>query len=115
MVVRTNTPRSVIANSFGIQKIDIPEAPPQFFILDEPHYNNYNVESLALKREPLTFSDTQSEQFKKELLTKIYERESNEMVFEKWLRELDNYSFMFTNYLNESGVITKPMNYPKED
>ena len=110
MVVRTNTPRSVIANSFGIQKIDIPDAPSNFFILDEPHYNNYNVESLKLNRQPLSFSDTKSEEFKRELLNKLFEKEAKEMLFERWLRELDNYSFMYTHFLNESGVITKPMN-----
>ena len=114
MVIRTNTPRSVIANSFGYQKIDIPDAPANFFILDEPHYNNYNVESLRLKKEPLSFSNTKSEEFKRQLLARLFSREKDEMVYEKWLRELDNYSFMYTNFLNETGVITKPMNYPKE-
>jgi tRNA pseudouridine(38-40) synthase len=42
MVIRTNTPVSVIGNSFGYAKIELPEVPALGLILDEPHYNQFN-------------------------------------------------------------------------
>jgi tRNA pseudouridine38-40 synthase len=35
MVVRTNTPQSVVANSFGIANIEVPLAPASGLIFDE--------------------------------------------------------------------------------
>ena len=42
MVIRTNTPRSVVGNSFGIHCISIPESPARGLIFDAPFYGKYN-------------------------------------------------------------------------
>jgi tRNA pseudouridine38-40 synthase len=115
MVIRTNTPRSVIGNSFGYQKIDIPDAPQGFLILDQPHYNNYNADCAANNSPPVSFGDiTGLKEFSNQIHEAIFEKEFNEMYFEQWLREMDNYSFMYTHYLNERGLITPQRNQPND-
>jgi tRNA U38,U39,U40 pseudouridine synthase TruA len=57
MVVRTNTPRSVVANSYSVHKIDIPEAPASTLILDEPHYNTFNADALQKQQQPVHFGE----------------------------------------------------------
>lgn len=115
MVIRTNTTRSVIANSFGIADIDIPEAPQDFLILEQPHYNNYNADCKVNKVQPVTFGDvTGLSEFNEQIHESIYSREFHEMKFEQWLRDMDNYSFLYTYFLNERGLIMKPRNFPKD-
>jgi tRNA pseudouridine38-40 synthase len=46
MVIHTNTPVSVIGNSFGYAKIEFPEAPGLGLILDEPHYTQFNDQAI---------------------------------------------------------------------
>jgi tRNA pseudouridine(38-40) synthase len=55
MVVRTNTPTSVIGNSFGIHRIHLPEIPGIGLILDESVYHEYNMYSDGIHREPIEF------------------------------------------------------------
>jgi tRNA pseudouridine(38-40) synthase len=55
MVARTNTPRSVVANSFGYAKIVLPETPAYGLILDEPLYKDYNEYAATLARSPIEF------------------------------------------------------------
>lgn len=114
-MTRTNTPRSVLGNSFGFSKIDIPEVPEGFQILDEPHYNNYNADSAKLSLPTIRFGDMDDkvQMFRRKIHSAIFDREASEMRFEKWLRNIDNFSFMYCHFLNERGVITKPVNYPK--
>jgi hypothetical protein len=113
MVVRTNTPRSVIGHSFGFQKIDIPDTPSGFLILDQPHYNNYNADSERLNKQPVHFGDVIGlREFKEAMHDVIFEKECRELSFEHWLRQIDNYSFMYTHFLNERGLIQKPKNSP---
>ena len=50
----------------------------------------------------------------KHLHAAIYTREGVEMGYEGWLRQLDNYSFMYCHFLNARGVFTKPRFFPKE-
>ncbi|KAJ3034462.1 tRNA pseudouridine synthase 1 [Rhizophlyctis rosea] len=114
LVVRTNTPRSVVANSFGFAKVDAPECPAPFLILDQPHYDSYNSDC-ARRSAP-----TQQIDFEKhyaaiqsfrhsKIHDAIYLAESHNMNFEKWLRSVDEYSFLYTYYLNQRGVI-RPRN-----
>nr|KAJ3400581.1 tRNA pseudouridine synthase 1 [Polyrhizophydium stewartii] len=117
MVVRTNTPRSVIANSYGIAKIEIPEAPGFPLIFDEPHFNNYNVEALKKAAEPVNFGPSIEavEAFRRDAIhNAIYAYERDAMEFDSWLRSLDNYSFLYTYFLNERGVISKPGNFVRQ-
>jgi tRNA pseudouridine(38-40) synthase len=103
-VIRTNTPRSVIANSFGVSKIDIPEAPASGLILEQPFYDEYNNNSHA----NISFDDdkTPIERFRKsQVHDKIYRDEEDMMHFGEWLRSVDTYAFLYTHYLNQRGII----------
>lgn len=115
LVTRTNTPRSVLGNSFGFSKIDIPETPEGFQILDEPHYNNYNADCANAGKPTIRFGDIDDkiQMFRRKIHSGIFDREAADMKFEKWLRNIDNFSFMYCHFLNERGVITKPVNYPR--
>ncbi|KAJ3358439.1 tRNA pseudouridine synthase 1 [Kappamyces sp. JEL0680] len=115
MVTRTNTPRSVLGNSFGYSKIDIPETPVGFQILDEPHYNNYNADAVKQGKQVIRFGDVdeQVQAFRNGLYTDIFSKEQEQLVFEAWLRQLDNYSFMYSHYLNARGVIGKQRSAPR--
>ncbi|KAI8910782.1 pseudouridine synthase [Gorgonomyces haynaldii] len=117
-VVRTNTPRSVVANSFSINQIDIPEAPGFTLILDEPHYNSYNADALQTKQfTTVNFGSTNAdvEKFRDtEIFASIFDYELQNMEFEQWIRQIDNYSFLYTQYLNQNGVIQKTRNVVKE-
>ncbi|TPX68399.1 hypothetical protein SpCBS45565_g03168 [Spizellomyces sp. 'palustris'] len=115
MVIRTNTPRSIVANSFGYAKIEIPEAPAMGLILDEPHYDTFNSD--CERR-----SDPKGIHFDKylpavtefrhhSLHDSVYRAELESMKFNEWARNLDAYSFLYTYYLNERGVIKPNTNY----
>ncbi|KAH6584684.1 hypothetical protein BASA60_000867, partial [Batrachochytrium salamandrivorans] len=121
MVLRTNTPHSIVANSYGFAKMEIPEAPAFSLVLDEPHYNNYNVEALQnsnsnknMRHLPVNFGEAiqEVEDFRHTTIhDAIYAFERDSMQFEVWLRSLDCYSFIYTCYLNERGVISKNKNF----
>lgn len=55
MVVRTNTPRAVVANSYSVSQIDIPDSPGIGLILDEPHYNSFNAMAIQAGEQPVNF------------------------------------------------------------
>jgi tRNA pseudouridine38-40 synthase len=114
MVIRTNTPRSVIGNSFGFSKIDIPDTPAGFMILDQPHYNNYNADSEKSGKQPVHFGDVVGlREFREKIHEAVVAKEYDQLLFEQWLRQIDNYSFMYTHFLNERGLIQKPKNMPR--
>ncbi|KAI8998222.1 pseudouridine synthase [Gaertneriomyces semiglobifer] len=109
MVVRTNTPRSVVANSFGVAKIEIPEAPGMGLILDEPVYETFNSD--CQRRDD--YATINFDKFLPEITSfrhhelhdAIYRSELQQMRFGAWLRSLDSYSFLYTYFLNERGVV----------
>ena len=54
----------------------------------------------------------QVEEFRHEHLhNRIFEAERELMKFEEWIRSIDNYSFLYTYFLNQDGLIKKPVNY----
>ena len=118
MVARTNTPPSVIANSFGYAKIHLPETPACGLILDEPHYGEYNAQALRLGRTPVDFESIKDsvEDFRHSRIhEEIYKHEAKDLQFAKWIRNMDSYSFMYTYFLNQRGVIDrKNLNAIKE-
>lgn len=115
LVIRTNTPRSVVANSFGRAKIDIPELPGYGLILEDALYETYNSEVARLAATSRAFGDLQPvsfgpfrdriEEFKKSLFEKIMSSESERLGLLDWMRAIDRYSFLYTSYLNPRGII----------
>lgn len=56
LVTRTNTPTSVISQSFGPHKINIPKAPALGLLLEKPFFDGYN-QRIAHRhdRSPISF------------------------------------------------------------
>jgi tRNA pseudouridine(38-40) synthase len=110
MVVRTNTPQSVVANSFGIANIEVPLAPASGLIFDEPIYDEYNRECLATQRPDASINfdkvKTQVEEFRKtQIHNRVYQAEEDALEFHEWLRGIDTFAFMYYHYLNTRGII----------
>ncbi|KAJ3021866.1 tRNA pseudouridine synthase 1 [Thoreauomyces humboldtii] len=109
MVLRTNTPRSVVANSFGVTNIDIPEAPGMFLILDEPMYDTFNSDC-ERRGDPKGIhfpqhTDQVTDFRHRQIHDAVYRAELESMKFAEWTRNLDSYSFLYTYYLNQRGVV----------
>ncbi|KAI8823668.1 pseudouridine synthase [Fimicolochytrium jonesii] len=115
MVVRTNTPRSIVANSFGYANIDIPEAPAFGLILDEPHYDTFNSDcDRRGDSHKISFHEHERSitEFRHHSIhDAIYRSELDAMQFQEWLRNLDAFSFLYTYYLNQRGVVVPNHNY----
>ncbi|KAJ3004995.1 tRNA pseudouridine synthase 1 [Thoreauomyces humboldtii] len=110
MVIRTNTPRSVVANSFGVTNIDIPEAPETTLVLDEPMYDTFNSDC-ERRGDPkgIHFAQHANEitSFRHRYIhDAIYRSEVESMKFAAWTRKMDSHSFLYTYFLNPRGVIT---------
>ncbi|KAJ3044034.1 tRNA pseudouridine synthase 1, partial [Rhizophlyctis rosea] len=115
LVLRTNTPRSVVANSFGFARVDVPECPGVFLVLDQPHYDSYNSDA-ARRQSPdaIDFDKhyAQVQAFRhSNIHDAIYRSEQEHMHFAQFLRSIDEYSFLYTHYLNQRGVIKTRSNY----
>ncbi|KAJ3002696.1 UNVERIFIED_CONTAM: tRNA pseudouridine synthase 1 [Siphonaria sp. JEL0065] len=105
LVIRTNTPRSLIANSFGVNKIEIPDAPAGSLIFHQPAYNVYN-DSVGPKY-AVNFDDEKAkvEGFRKtQIHDRVYVEERED--FEQWLRNIDRHAFLYKYYLNSRGLIS---------
>lgn len=86
--------------------------------LDEPHYYNFNADAVASGRTPVNFGEKNKEAdeyCEKAIHGDVYEKEARDMMFEKWVRELDDESFLYVNYLNPKGLISKVRNCVRED
>ncbi|TPX33457.1 hypothetical protein SmJEL517_g03672 [Synchytrium microbalum] len=116
LIIRTNTPRSIVANSFGFANIDIPEAPAYSLVLEDSKYDGINGEMQKLISASSTFATTlgtikfapynpQIEEFKQRFIyEEIFNDEAEIMGFEAWMRTLDKFSFLY-HYLNPRGVL----------
>ncbi|KAJ1563761.1 tRNA pseudouridine synthase 1, partial [Nowakowskiella sp. JEL0078] len=104
MIGKTNTPRSILGNSFGFAKIDIPEAPGHALILDETHYEGYNEKAGLSNGVNFTEYASAIEGFRKPAIhNAIYTDEYENMNFEEWVRSIDRFSFLYMYYLNPRG------------
>ncbi|KAJ3107811.1 tRNA pseudouridine synthase 1 [Phlyctochytrium planicorne] len=108
LVVRTNTPRSVVANSFGFAQIDLPEAPAIGLICDEPFYLEYNANQSLTEAERVDFSKERGavETFRKaQIHDWVFREEQEYMYFDAWLRSIDRFAFLYHFFLNNRGLI----------
>ncbi|CAG8530265.1 8937_t:CDS:10 [Paraglomus brasilianum] len=127
MVVRSDTPLSLIAKTFNIEKINIPRAPSLGLLLEQPIFKSYNRKAEAGGRETVDFAkySQEIEKFKEDFIySKIYEEEFAENVFQNWLNAMDVHFDDSYSYLNPEGIIpekaiAKPGEnrnaYPQED
>ena len=113
LITRTNTPISLIADSFENQKINIPKAPALGLLLERPIFKVYNDKmrkkaNNVLERDEISFDkyNDQIEAFKREwIYTKIFDTENDEHVFDGYLTSLDSHIGPDYLYLNEDGII----------
>lgn len=98
LACRTNSPPSLILETFGPKRIHVPKAPPLGLLLQQPEFKSYN-DRITLKlggtqedRDPVSFEEYAEtmEAFK---IKWIYERmrkdELETNVFQKWIRQVD--------------------------
>ncbi|KAI9340845.1 pseudouridine synthase [Obelidium mucronatum] len=112
MVVRTNTPQSMIAASFGrgVAKIEgLPLAPVRGSGICDIGYNSWN-ESAAAQEGLIKFADDQNyvEGFAEgSVRDEVFIEEEDGMEFEEWLKEVDRHSYLYKHFLNARGVIRR--------
>ncbi|KAJ9074754.1 tRNA pseudouridine synthase 1 [Entomophthora muscae] len=109
MLVRSNTPLSVLTRAFEEQKINIPKAPGLGLLLERPLFDSFNdkQEKGRESYDPIDFSSVQEEmdQFKTEFIyPNITQEEKSGYTFETFLRQVDYFPQHY-QYLNPEGTI----------
>ncbi|KAG8926627.1 tRNA pseudouridine synthase 1 [Tulasnella sp. 417] len=127
MVCRTETPVSLIPETYGPRRITIPMAPALGLLLEQPLFGSYNdrvrSENAALekqkvsdeekanrRRDEIDFSKHQKdiEEFKLKLIyERMREEEAKSNVFNRWIQLIDYYQGDDLAYLNAKGTIVQ--------
>ncbi|KAG8946560.1 tRNA pseudouridine synthase 1 [Tulasnella sp. 424] len=128
MVCRTETPASLIPETYGPRRITVPMAPALGLLLEQPLFGSYNdrvrSENAALekqksvsdeekanrRRDEIDFSKHQKDidEFKLKLIyERMREEEAKSNVFNKWIQLIDYYQGEDLAYLNAKGTIVQ--------
>ncbi|KAG9046451.1 tRNA pseudouridine synthase 1 [Tulasnella sp. UAMH 9824] len=127
MVCRTETPVSLIPETYGPRRITVPMAPALGLLLEQPLFGSYNdrvrSENAALekqkvsdeekanrRRDEIDFSQHQNEidEFKLKLIyERMREEEAKSNVFNRWIQLIDYYQGEDLAYLNAKGAIVQ--------
>ncbi|KAM0751664.1 pseudouridine synthase [Meredithblackwellia eburnea MCA 4105] len=137
LAIRTQTPPSLIPETFGPSRIHVPKAPGLGLLLLEPQYVEYNKrvdesnaklvelnkagrikdqDLLEQTRDHITTADVDEKvvAFKMEqVYQNMWEVEKSQAVFSKWLNYLDVYVGPDFEYLNSKGVIPQTAVFKK--
>ncbi|SAM03912.1 hypothetical protein [Absidia glauca] len=112
LVVRSGTPLTLIEDSFGPQKINIPKAPALGLLLERPVFDSYNnrlgAKKLQKEHPRIEFNahkDTIDAFKQKWVYSKMFEAEREERGFDTFLTSVDNSFTDNFKYLNPDGVI----------
>lgn len=112
LIARTETPVSLIQQTFGEKRINIPKAPALGLLLERPVFDVYNDKLLQKTskedRIKIDFDvhKDKIETFKQEwIYSKIFDTEIQEHVFDGFLTFLDAQLGHEYDYLNPEGVI----------
>ncbi|OBZ87552.1 tRNA pseudouridine synthase 1, partial [Choanephora cucurbitarum] len=108
--VRTETPLSIIPKTFESTKINIPKAPALGLLLDRPVFRNYNrhMSAVGNPRQSIDFDKFKNEieAFKNEFVySKIFEKETQERIFDKFLLSMDAHIHSDYAYFNQFAHI----------
>ncbi|KAJ3212190.1 tRNA pseudouridine synthase 1, partial [Dinochytrium kinnereticum] len=82
LVLRTNTPRTLVSNAFSLHPIQIPTSPPHTLIFDTPFYLAYNSQIALSPRTRVSFDEVgeEVETFRREGVHEwVYGVEAREM------------------------------------
>ncbi|KIO26619.1 hypothetical protein M407DRAFT_15026 [Tulasnella calospora MUT 4182] len=127
MVCRTETPVSLIPETYGPRRITVPMAPALGLLLEQPLFGSYNdrvrSENAALekqkvsdeekanrRRDEIDFSKHQKDigEFKLKLIyERMREEEAKSNVFNRWIQLIDYYQGEDLAYLNAKGTIVQ--------
>ncbi|KAJ3297713.1 tRNA pseudouridine synthase 1 [Blyttiomyces sp. JEL0837] len=108
MVVRTNTPRSLIAQSFGRVRIGIPEAPGWGVIFESPCYDDYNNSPSRSYSAKISFDMEKAvvERYRRVIIhDRVYRDEEEHMRYLDWIRSIDECAFLYSHFLNARGLV----------
>ncbi|KAI8146459.1 pseudouridine synthase [Fennellomyces sp. T-0311] len=113
LIVRTNTPLTLIERSFEKNRINIPKAPALGLLLERPIFGSYNKHAQDQKngqthRDEIDFEPFMDkiEAFKVEwIYKKIFEEEKANAVFDQFISHIDSVTGPDYSYLNSEGVI----------
>ncbi|KAG0290561.1 tRNA pseudouridine synthase 1 [Dissophora globulifera] len=108
MIIRTDTPMTLIPETFKANKINIPKAPSMGLLLERPMFNTYN-RKIEGKNPALDFGpyETEMEAFKEKYIYEgIIKEELEFNRFDEYLQILDGHADRYNfAYLNKEGVI----------
>ncbi|ORX37055.1 pseudouridine synthase [Kockovaella imperatae] len=113
LACRTNSPASLIPETFGPKTIHIPKAPPLGLLLEAPQFGSYNSRVKEQKdpqaeRDPIDwalYGDKMQEFKLKFIYEKLRQDELESHIFHKWIRQIDCTSSASLSFLNSKGVI----------
>jgi tRNA pseudouridine38-40 synthase len=98
LACRTDSPPSLIAETFGPKRIHVPKAPPLGLLLQQPQFKSYNerikqkIGGMQEDRDPVDFT-VYAELMETFKVKWIYERlrqdELETNIFQKWIRQVD--------------------------
>ncbi|KAG0349237.1 tRNA pseudouridine synthase 1 [Podila humilis] len=108
MIIRTDTPMTLIPQTFTSVKINIPKAPSLGLLLERPIFDAYNRKQQG-KNDPLVFDPYTEvmDAFKeKHIYDGIIKEELTYNRFDEYLQVLDGHAEKYNfGYLNKEGVI----------
>ncbi|CAG8660956.1 7468_t:CDS:10 [Gigaspora margarita] len=108
MMIRSETPLTLIKKTFGPTKINIPKAPALGLLLDQPVFKSYNKKAIDNGKELIEFDiyKDKIDAFKEKFIySKIYAEEFSEYTFQNWLNSIDYHTERDYGYLNHEGEI----------
>ncbi|KAI9594963.1 pseudouridine synthase [Syncephalis fuscata] len=109
LLVRSETPFTVIPQSFEATRINIPKAPGLGLLLEQTVFGSYNRKCIETGREQVTFEKYQDkiDAFKRAY---IYERIVEEEIavneFDSWIKSVDARMHYFP-FINKEGIVTE--------
>ncbi|KAF9583369.1 tRNA pseudouridine synthase 1 [Lunasporangiospora selenospora] len=108
MLIRTDTPLSLIPKTFEANKINIPKAPSLGLLLERPMFTTYN-RKVQSSHQPIGFEsyDKEMEAFKEKYIYEgIIKEELEFNRFDEYLQILDAHAVEYNfAYLNKEGII----------
>ena len=110
LMIKTNTPCTLIPKTFEETKLNIPKAPALGLLLERTVFSGYNTraEKLGGDTPPITFTPFEStmKEFKeREIYSRIIKEEIQQGVFEDWIRGVEERPYDYFWFLRPDGTL----------
>ncbi|KAL5036443.1 hypothetical protein BDV3_005129 [Batrachochytrium dendrobatidis] len=117
MMMRTSTPKNLIASTFSQTRINIPKAPALGLLLERPLFENYNsqIQPKGVDRDVIDFDQYKEliDQFKEDWIYKAQiQEEISKGHFLEWTRVVDSNPDDYGWYLTSNGSIMEEYKPP---